>query len=743
MKFLTKRNESGTSLDKLHSHSSSSNFLIEYFVVVRLRNKESDVYIEEIFPRHDGFQKESIPESLLTLYCSKLIVNDGMSFADGLTPKSFILPHVDGIYYYVSAIKHFEVLESFNSPVVYALCLLSRRPCLEFMENMLVALSQIIVERNPINCSISDHAGSIGSSNSSMGSDTSVGCNMFNRISTELEVLINLTLPSEETTLEILLDNMHQSKAGIGRFDSATSTSSAYTDREYSISSCVRIFPRMKHLPFVDDRSFTDLLSNFNAEAIVCVLECLLAEKSLVLCSNNDQSLVHFAEGLLSLMFPFVWQGLYSPLLLSARDCSNSFVDKLKPVFLSNSPFIVGWTGIPCNICSQSRNCSCSFQSTQKFVTDMAKNISQTRQCCFVDVDNGSVAFSFSEPPSRLLPEPQRAEMLRSIEMIQKDTVNNVDKFRFAVAQFFVVLLAHAKERDFIESIRCMDSLFSEEILKSRYFGDFVKRTSRGEAEDFLTLVHVWENTEVSGKRSKFARQVQPVLLKLLKEYGYTESLAVSMTDKIILLEPTVIVNLLKSKENLVNKLNEISREDELGYSIRSQRGSRMEQVYEQISRPSVNTFPPTVIRMNRHEIDCVSMNSEESFKAEFHWSPHGARLGAILLAGFGESLSESCSLSSSELPHEEEYMYYELHRERLMYQDTIAALSARVKVEQAIATTSVHKSEQLEEENARLKRELARLKGESRKKSLPSRQGSFEPWRNIKPIVNRSLYNI
>jgi hypothetical protein len=72
--------------------------------------------------------------------------------------------------------------------------------------------------------------------------------------------------------------------------------------------------PPKYQLPMVDF-SFRPLFAFLSIDNILAVFSCLCQEMSVCVCSKNIALLTPVQEALLSLLFPFVWQGCYVPVL--------------------------------------------------------------------------------------------------------------------------------------------------------------------------------------------------------------------------------------------------------------------------------------------------------------------------------------------------------------------------------------------------------------------------------------------
>lgn len=99
----------------------------------------------------------------------------------------------------------------------------------------------------------------------------------------------------------------------------------------------IRIRPRMKLVPFVDDSAMATLVTSLSLENIVCLLyQHVMVEHSVVIESSDLSLLAPFIEAIISLMYPIKWQGLCLPIL--PDDSSAS----LFSVLHSSCPFILG-----------------------------------------------------------------------------------------------------------------------------------------------------------------------------------------------------------------------------------------------------------------------------------------------------------------------------------------------------------------------------------------------------------------
>eukprot|EP00752_Nemacystus_decipiens_P011001 g9775.t1 len=89
--------------------------------------------------------------------------------------------------------------------------------------------------------------------------------------------------------------------------------------------------PPKNRLPLVDF-SYRPLFASLSVENVLCAFGLLLTEAKVALCSSHYALLAPAAEGLLSLLFPFVWQGAYIPVMPF----------NMKDVLEAPVPFLVG-----------------------------------------------------------------------------------------------------------------------------------------------------------------------------------------------------------------------------------------------------------------------------------------------------------------------------------------------------------------------------------------------------------------
>ena len=80
--------------------------------------------------------------------------------------------------------------------------------------------------------------------------------------------------------------------------------------------------PSPNKLPMVDF-SYRPLFACLSVENIIVIFQCLCAELTVCICSDNLSLLTPVQEALLSFLFPLVWQGNLSPRYFCC--CSSPF----------------------------------------------------------------------------------------------------------------------------------------------------------------------------------------------------------------------------------------------------------------------------------------------------------------------------------------------------------------------------------------------------------------------------------
>ena len=80
--------------------------------------------------------------------------------------------------------------------------------------------------------------------------------------------------------------------------------------------------PSPNKLPMVDF-SYRPLFACLSVENIIVIFQCLCAELTVCICSDNLSLLTPVQEALLSFLFPLVWQGNLSPWYFCC--CSSPF----------------------------------------------------------------------------------------------------------------------------------------------------------------------------------------------------------------------------------------------------------------------------------------------------------------------------------------------------------------------------------------------------------------------------------
>ena len=123
--------------------------------------------------------------------------------------------------------------------------------------------------------------------------------------------------------------------------------------------------PAKNDLPLVGF-SFRPLFTSLSVSNVLVVFACLSQELRVVLCSKHPALLTPVAESFRSILFPFVWQGIYIPLL------PYSMIDILQ----SPEPFLVG--------------------IHSKYLTEICKS-KRPNGVVFVDLDKDIIHLGFEE----------------------------------------------------------------------------------------------------------------------------------------------------------------------------------------------------------------------------------------------------------------------------------------------------------------------------------------------------------
>ncbi|CAK9298039.1 unnamed protein product [Gordionus sp. m RMFG-2023] len=90
--------------------------------------------------------------------------------------------------------------------------------------------------------------------------------------------------------------------------------------------------PGHQELPFFD-YDIVQALSIFDIKMFLNIFTCLLIEKQILICSKSPEELANFCETLKALLYPFIWNHVYVPLLPSSL---HHFIEA--PV-----PFLMGY----------------------------------------------------------------------------------------------------------------------------------------------------------------------------------------------------------------------------------------------------------------------------------------------------------------------------------------------------------------------------------------------------------------
>ena len=99
--------------------------------------------------------------------------------------------------------------------------------------------------------------------------------------------------------------------------------------------------PASNQLPMADF-SYQPLFHCLNVDNILTLFQCLCAETTICICCSNIAYLTPVQEALLSLLFPFNWQGCYIPVLpndmLEILDAPVPFLVGIQDAYLLNTP---------------------------------------------------------------------------------------------------------------------------------------------------------------------------------------------------------------------------------------------------------------------------------------------------------------------------------------------------------------------------------------------------------------------
>ncbi|XP_050714063.1 DENN domain-containing protein 5B-like isoform X2 [Eriocheir sinensis] len=140
--------------------------------------------------------------------------------------------------------------------------------------------------------------------------------------------------------------------------------------------------PTSHELPLFE-YSLREFFQSLGVESVVQLLTCVLLENQVILVSSDYYKLMMVAESICTLIFPFVWQHVYVPILPSSL---HHFLDA--PV-----PFIMGL--------------QCSHDSRDLIQIPNEANL------CLVDVDEGTV-----EVPEDLPQFPHRADFIQELNQL-------------------------------------------------------------------------------------------------------------------------------------------------------------------------------------------------------------------------------------------------------------------------------------------------------------------------------------
>ncbi|KAK7085845.1 DENN domain-containing protein 5B, partial [Halocaridina rubra] len=140
--------------------------------------------------------------------------------------------------------------------------------------------------------------------------------------------------------------------------------------------------PTSHELPLLE-YSMRDFFAGLGVESVVQLLTCVLLENQVILVSSDYYKLMLVAESISCLIFPFVWQHVYVPILPTSL---HHFLDA--PV-----PFIMGL--------------QCALDSRDTIQIPNEANL------CLVDVDEGTV-----EVPEDLPHFPHRTDFIQELNQI-------------------------------------------------------------------------------------------------------------------------------------------------------------------------------------------------------------------------------------------------------------------------------------------------------------------------------------
>ena len=546
----------------------------------------------------------------------------------------------------------------------------------------------------------------------------------------------------------------------------------------------MRLRPRMKMLPFVDDSALSLVLASLSLENVVrLVFQHLMVEDSLVVEASDLTKLAPFIEGVMSLMYPMKWQGMCLPLLL--QDASTLHLSILQ----AHCPFIIGVH---------------AAESVAVQAKLLANNPDEMR-CVLVNLDNGSLhACTAPGAVSAVSPSVALPEVANRIPMQIRSSI--------AVKECAVEhesVIGNASERDdrvhslpssgssaSLTSLTSCESRLSSTSTRmsaassssggagvggqlsfgwalSRRFIDacratFIEVALHFFSESRLYALHLCFNREKeleymsafdAGDRAWLERVVKSrafsdlmVRLSCGKGISFTalsrawndvEGLVKQKTMFQVLLKLILELDAGYSVEMAKNATVQLMQLpfDELNEVIRSitslkshlaglDQGSeellrlRRASLKRSIRRPKEKRCPPVVVRAcldDRAELGGESVSRVDTGSEEAS-------------GGWSANGARLCAVSLTgvvELDHfdalvraekaDSASLVYAIHRDRSFYRDTIATLSR---------TQSAQNLKDLAAENERLKQELARMKMQSEKKNaVRGRRTSLESY--------------
>mmetsp|Transcript_22726 Transcript_22726/g.36218 ORF Transcript_22726/g.36218 Transcript_22726/m.36218 type:complete len:1055 (-) Transcript_22726:5184-8348(-) len=246
--------------------------------------------VTQRYPSNDVRGYTNFPDESLCLFLADIWKTSGRRTPPSPFEESrckavsFVIPEATGMLYFVSSVQVMGppgFISSGNSSKQY-ICLISRAPVIQFMENVLLELASLC---NQDLCPV-------------------VALEPFVRC-----IIAEVPCPPTDRCMKI------------------------FWERKHIFQRWIRVcFPRMRRLPLTEDRGIQLLFTRFTPEVVVNIVEHILAEDSIILYAQEVSNLAPLAEALRAIVFPFVWQGVYLPYLPKSE----------WRVLQSSSPYLVG-----------------------------------------------------------------------------------------------------------------------------------------------------------------------------------------------------------------------------------------------------------------------------------------------------------------------------------------------------------------------------------------------------------------